>query len=216
MMEIHRTGDGSQTLLSPTGVAYHSLSGAVGEAMHVFLGAGLEEALRGLAGKGQVSVLEVGLGTGLNCLLTCRHGAGVRYTALERYPVPERAWGGMEYAADPLFEAIHRAPWGEWTPVSSSMELRKIETDLTAAELSTGEYDVIYMDAFAPDDQPEMWTEEVFRKLFAATAPGGVLVTYCAKGEVKRALRAAGYTVRRLPGAMGKRHMLRARKMIND
>ncbi|MDR2885746.1 MAG: tRNA (5-methylaminomethyl-2-thiouridine)(34)-methyltransferase MnmD [Rikenellaceae bacterium] len=208
---IEPTGDGSQTLLSPEGRVYHSVAGAVGESMHVFIGMGL----RGREAAGidsPLRVLEVGLGSGLNCLLSARESCPVRYTAVERYPVPEAVWSAMQYAADPVFGAIHRAPWGEWTQVTPAMELLKIEADLTAAELPNGAFDVIYMDAFAPDDQPKLWTVEVFRKLFAATAPGGILVTYCAKGDVKRALRAAGYTVRRLPGALGKRHMLQCIK----
>ncbi len=210
MRGIELTGDGSQTLRHPLfGDAYHSLNGAVGESLHVFIGAGF----RYMAERCDhpVRVLEVGLGTGLNCLLTAREGVAAHYTGLELYPPAEDVWSAMDYAADPFFTAIHRAKWGENVAVAPGFSLRKLLADLVSTQFDTT-FDVVYMDAFAPDTQPEMWSEAVFLKLYAATAPGGVLVTYCAKGEVKRALRAAGYTVERLPGALGKRHMLRAIK----
>jgi tRNA U34 5-methylaminomethyl-2-thiouridine-forming methyltransferase MnmC len=165
-----------------------------------------------------------------------RASVTVDYTAVELHPVPEAVAARLNYTDDPRFEAMHAAPWerigepkaDEPTRIDDRFSLRKIHGDLaeilTSAEKpaaanrpsdSSHGYEVIYYDAFAPDAQPELWTEAIFAQIFEATAPGGVLVTYCSKGDVKRALRAAGFEVERLPGAMGKRHMLRATKNIH-
>lgn len=216
---IERTGDGSQTLLHPLlGDAYHSLNGAVTESLHVFIDAGLRYYVADRnadpAAPGTdtpVRILEVGFGTGLNALLSAQTGIPVHYTGLELYPVPRETWQALDYAADPLFGRLHETLWDTPAAITPWFTLHKRQADLVGTQFETT-FDVVYMDAFAPTTQPELWTPEMFAKLYAATAPGGVLVTYCAKGEVKRALRAAGYSLRRLPGAPGKRHMLRATK----
>ncbi len=213
---IERTGDGTQTLCHPLfGDTYHSVRGAEGESAHVFIRGGLEAWLAAHPGARRVRMFEVGFGSGLNALLTARRaagaGVGVEYHAVELYPVPREVWSAMDYAADPLFTALHEARWDALMQVAPYMRLKKMACDLADAEFGTT-FDVVYMDAFAPDTQPELWTPEVFGRLYAATAPGGMLVTYSAAGGVKRALRAAGYEVHRLPGALGKRHMLRALK----
>ncbi len=210
---IEPTGDGTQTLRHPLfGETYHSVRGAVGESEHVFIDAGLRAAVETIATR-PLRILEIGLGSGLNGLLTARYAiraaVPVDYTAVELYPVEEEVWSAMEYASDPLFGALHRAPWGERVLLTEGFTLKKIAADLAGMSFGTT-FDLLYMDAFAPDTQPQLWSPQVFEKLYACTATGGILVTYCAKGEVKRALRAAGYTVERLPGALGKRHMLRA------
>ncbi|WP_182654780.1 tRNA (5-methylaminomethyl-2-thiouridine)(34)-methyltransferase MnmD [Alistipes indistinctus] len=229
--EIEPTDDGSQTLRHPLfGETYHSVRGAEGEARHVYIDAGFHYILeandrfRAKAGNGAdrktapvatLRIFEMGFGSGLNAWLTARAAAGtgrrVEYVALEHYPVAMGTVQGLGYAADPLFEALHQAPWNEAVPATESFSLKKVAASLLNYRFDTT-FDLVYFDAFAPDAQPELWTREVFAKLFAALHPEGVLVTYSAKGMVKENLRAAGFEVHRLPGALGKHHMLRAVK----
>ena len=223
-MIVESTADGSSTLRSPLhGDTYHSLRGAVGEARHVFIEAGFRN-----AAADPVKVFEMGFGTGLNAWLTleeaARSGCRVDYTAVELHPVPEDIAASLGYTSDPRFMALHRAPWGkwdEWSEPSRGFRLCKLRGDaaeiLAESNILTNlapeaRFDVVYWDAFAPDTQPGLWTEEVFVRILASMTTGGVLTTYSSKGDVRRALQSAGFTVERLPGAMGKRHMLRAIK----
>jgi tRNA U34 5-methylaminomethyl-2-thiouridine-forming methyltransferase MnmC len=214
--DIFLTQDGSHSLYSAQyGVPYHSKYGAIQESMHVFIEAGLHYRLPSLE---QVRVLEMGLGSGLNARLTQRiseqTGKAIHYTALEAFPLDLAAVQQLNYPAqlneDPrAFLALHMAEWEKEVALSPHFTLLKRRGKLEELSLAHT-YDVIFFDAFAPGAQPELWTEAIFAKLFAATAPKGVLVTYCAKGAVKRALKAVGYTVERLPGPPGKREMTRA------
>lgn len=230
--EIEITDDGSPTLRSAfCGDTYHSVRGAVGEARHVFIEAGFSEALdvtsqqppriagtppRRGEGFPPVRVFEMGFGSGLNAWLTLeeadRAGRQVEYTAVELYPVPEDVAERLHYTSDPGFAAMHRAPWGEWAQVSQGFRLLKLHDDLVRIKFSSV-FDVIYYDAFAPETQPELWTVQIFERIFETMSPGAILVTYSAKGDVRRALQSAGFTVEKLPGALGKRHMLRAKKL---
>jgi tRNA U34 5-methylaminomethyl-2-thiouridine-forming methyltransferase MnmC len=209
--EIETTADGSATLRSPLhGDTYHSLRGAVGEARHVFIDAGFSQTTTD-----SVKIFELGLGTGLNVWLTLlearREGRSVEYTAVELYPVPCEVAARLGYTDDPRFMALHTAPWGEWSEPAEGFRLLKLHADFADTNFTT-KFDVVYWDAFAPGTQPELWTPELFAHIHRAMAPGGVLVTYSSKGDVRRALQAAGFEVERLPGALGKRHMLRAIK----
>ena len=210
--DILSTADGSHTLRHPAGGdTYHSLRGAVGEAEHVFIRAGFEA-----IEAPHVRVFEMGFGSGLNALLTLRRaresGKTVDYRAVELYPVAPETAARLNFSDDTLC-ALHAAPWGVPVPLDDRFRLTKYRMSLAEIELDTL-FDAIYFDAFSPDTQPELWTVEIFRKLHAHTAPGGVLTTYSAKGEVRRALQAAGYAVEKLAGALGKRHMLRAHKRL--
>ncbi|MCL2561922.1 MAG: tRNA (5-methylaminomethyl-2-thiouridine)(34)-methyltransferase MnmD [Rikenellaceae bacterium] len=233
---IETTDDGSQTLRHPiAGETYHSTHGAAAEAEHVFVRAGFGAWLLGGCdggdgsdgGRGRhVRVLEIGFGSGLNALLTLRVAeraeCTVMYTAVELYPVSRATVGRMTLAADADFLRLHDAVWDEPVAITDRFVLHKIEGDAVqmpfgefggqSGELLGDRFDVVYFDAFAPDSQPELWTTQVFARLYSAMSDGGVLVTYSAKGDVKRALRAAGFTIERLSGAPGKRHMLRAIK----
>lgn len=213
-----RTKDGSFTLRSEQlGEQYHSLHGAVKESRHVYIEAGLKQA----PGE-RIDVLEVGLGTGLNALLTWIHaeerGLRVRYTALEPFPVstgtlrqtdhatnlgmPDRTHAFIEMmAAEPEVEQF----------VSEAFTFTRSSTSVLDFS-ATAEFDVVYFDAFGPAVQPELWTEDVFRRMHCALRPGGSLVTYCAKGSVRRAMIAAGFSVERLKAMWGKREMFRGRK----
>ncbi len=215
------TQDGSHSVVAHRfGVSYHSKYGAVRESMHVFIGAGL---LPLLQPGGQLSVLEAGLGTGLNAFMAYLEGekslAEITYEAIEAFPIepafavelnfPEvlQATGQKE-----IFHAMHQLPWGQLFPLGPRFKFRKI---LERFELYRPEkfFDVVFFDAFAPGAQPELWQTEVLAIFHRALRSGGVLVTYCAKGEVKRRLKALGFQVETLPGPPGKREMIRAVKM---
>ncbi len=205
------TGDGSLTLRHPVvGALYRSSHGAVDESRHVFVGQGFR-----CAEHDPVRVLEAGFGSGLNAWLTLleaeRSARRVEYTAVELYPLRPETVSKLGYTDDDRFLGMHRAAWGCSVEITPFFRLEKRNVDLAHAEFG-GPYDVVYFDAFAPDVQPELWSETVFGRIHAAMAVGGVLVTFSAKGTVKRALRAVGFEVVRLAGATGKRHMVRALK----
>lgn len=211
-----RTNDGSFTLRSEQlDEQYHSRHGAVQESQHVFIEAGC----RALPDN-PLHILEVGLGTGLNLLLTwieaLRTGRTIRYTALEPFLLPAETLSAMDHPA-----ALHRpdlshgfltmmtAPAGEWT--APDPLLRMCRSGASVVDWSSDDrFDLVYFDAFGPRVQPGMWSTEVFDNMFAHMRPGGLLVTYCAKGDVRRAMQAAGLVVERLPGPPGKREMIRA------
>lgn len=200
--EIIITDDGSSTLRSPIfGELYHSSRGAVGEAEHVFI--------RFLHDRDRV--LEVGFGSGLNAWLAIQTGLRLTYTTIELYPISIETATKLSYSS-PHFMELHHAPWGVKHKIDERFELLKIEGDLLDISLTADSFDTIFFDAFAPDIVPEMWSTEIFKKLYMALSPSGQLLTYSAKGSVKQALRAARFEIERLPGALGKRHMIRAIK----
>lgn len=211
-----QTADGSFTLDSPAlGEHYHSLHGAVGESRHVYIQQGLRS-----TGKRKLDVLEVGLGTGLNALLTwveCGEAClEVDYCALEPYPVPLdlRLASGHIEAINELgkkdgFEAMMHLPDGEWLQLSDGFRFRTESQKVQELEAEEA-FDLVYFDAFAPAIQPEMWTLDVFQRIYRAMRPGAFLVTYCAKGDVRRAMMQAGLKAERVQGPPGKYKMLRA------
>lgn len=218
---IEKTDDGSATLFVPElNEHYHSTKGARTESQHIFIDMGLK-ASSAISPR----ILEIGFGTGLNAWLTLeeaeRSGRNVHYTGLERYPLEWEMVEPLGYvgkkdeptAAD-LFRQVHTSLWEEDILLTSHFTLRKVQVDVHRfCELSPECADVIYFDAFAPEKQPEMWTEELFRHLYVLLNEGGILTTYCAKGMVRRMLQAAGFIVERLPGPPGgKREILRAWK----
>lgn len=217
--ELIPTTDGSHTVAIPDmQVTYHSHHGAIRESLHVFIGAGLLPALE-LFPK-EIAILEMGWGTGLNGLLTCQHMASlpaiVHYHTLEQFPLEPEITAALNYCEQlnapelqPVFEQMHAASWNEEVHITEKFYLQKIRTGLLSFR-PMRLYNLIYFDAFAPTAQPELWTQEVFEKLFSALVPGGILVTYCSKGVVRRAMQAAGFTVEKLAGPPGKREMVRA------
>lgn len=218
--DILLSDDGSYTLRHPVlGDSYHSTRGAVGESEHVFIRAGFD-----FIEKPHIRVFEMGFGSGLNALQTLKRahetGKTVDYHTAELYPVAFEIIEKLNYLTsdDPIYDAylrMHRSPWGVPLEIDERFRLTKLEKSLAEIEFDTI-FDVIYFDAFAPDTQPELWTTEIFGKLYEHTAEEGILVTYSVKGTVKEALRSGGYEVKRLPGALGKRHMLRAKKVPMD
>lgn len=217
MQRLIVTSDGSHTIYIPgLDEHYHSVHGAIQESEHVFINAGL----RSCAGD-SLKILEIGFGTGLNALLTAleteKSRRKIMYTSIEKYPLDIDMLNSLNYGkilgeeSRRLFMDIHAAPWGDRIRITDHFTLEKTEGDLTEMEIPDS-YDLVYFDAFGPGKQPEMWTRDVFSKISAATLPGAVFVTYSAKGDVKRNLRATGFEVRLLPGPPGKRQIIRAVK----
>lgn len=219
---IITTKDGSHTIqVEGSGLTYHSIHGAIGESMHVFISAGLNHYLE-LQKPKAISIFEMGFGTGLNAFLSLlesqKKNIFIRYTAVETHPLSENEYSALNYAeasGDPLstalFHQLHLSEWNSEIPVNSFFSLEKINAPLQSF-IPARSYDIIYFDAFAPGAQPELWTEDIFKKMFSLLNPGGILVTYCSKGDVRRAMQAAGFSVQKIPGPRGKREMLRATK----
>jgi len=214
-VELKISADGSHTLFVPElDEHYHSVNGAHDESMHVFIRPALQ-----YCRKQEVSILEIGLGTGLNAFLSYlnQEDKTIHYHALEKYPISEEFCQQLNYAnnteAKDIFERLHLLPWNTDQALTPSFSLLKDEVDLTNIQF-TRHYDVVYFDAFAPDVQPEMWSQEIFQKIYDAMSPDGILTTYCAKGVVRRTMQACGFTVERLEGPKGKREMLRAIKKV--
>ncbi|HMR90759.1 MAG TPA: tRNA (5-methylaminomethyl-2-thiouridine)(34)-methyltransferase MnmD [Chitinophagaceae bacterium] len=216
------TKDGSSTVHIPgMDVTYHSHHGAIQESQHVFIQAGLiHSGIFDYIGVHQV--LEIGFGTGLNALLTLieadKHKNRIYYTAIEPFPLTQNEAGQLNYCEQlrlpeyqPRFARMHECGWNEMYEISEFFRLTKINSKL-ADYVADDLFSVIYFDAFAPAAQPELWTKEVFEKMYALLLPGGILVTYCSKGDVRRAMQAAGFAVEKIPGPPGKREMVRAVK----
>lgn len=221
MRQLITTSDGSHTLFVPElGEHYHSVHGAVQESMHVFIKHGLEAIA---AGDGPLHIFEMGLGTGLNLLLTALQPLErpVHYVSVEAYPVSTEEAASLNYGnlfvdhpeAATLLKTIHTLPWNKPKELKPNFTLHKIHAKLAEIAWPTlPHFNLVYFDAFAPDAQPGLWTEEVFQAIYNQLAPGGLLVTYCAKGSVRRALKSAGFSIEKLPGPPGKREMTRATK----
>jgi tRNA U34 5-methylaminomethyl-2-thiouridine-forming methyltransferase MnmC len=218
---IRTTADRSHTLLRPDiDETYHSNQGALEEALHVYIRNGLHAAA---SARRDLRVLEIGFGTGLNALLTLLERRmspdSTAYVSVEPHPLPRDLVARLNYPelipsfdAQNLFFALHDAPWNSVVTVLNGFRLRKIRGRVQHAELG-GPFDLVYYDAFAPDKQTEMWAKEVFEKIHGVMNDVGMLVTYCAKGEVKRTLKSVGFEVETLPGFGGKREMTRAWKV---
>lgn len=214
-MIIIDSQDGSHSLrVSPDGPAYHSVFGAVTESKHIFINNGFLK-----SDFETDKILEIGLGTALNAFLTLEEAMNKRkkvfYTAIEKFPVPEEIFTQLNYADNSpykeYFLKIHYALSNTPTPITDYFTILKLNIDLKDF-IPNDNYTLIYFDAFAPEDQPEMWTNDVFEKIYSNTVKGGKLLTYCSKGIVKQALRDAGFVVKRFQGPPGKHHAVMAVK----
>ena len=222
-LEIRQTKDGSNTLFVPElNEHYHSVHGALQESQHVFIKHGLEHVM---SYKKDIKILEIGFGTGLNAILTYPFAlakkAFIQYDTLEKFPLQQEVVHQLQFdkvilnpELHDVFLQMHQSPWNEPVDMIPYFTLQKMHETLEEFVAPQSYYDLIYFDAFAPEKQPELWSEEMFVKLYNATRPGGVLVTYCAKGSFKRSLKAAGFEVEALPGPPGKREMTRGVKPI--
>jgi len=220
---IRITEDGSTTIeLIGKNENFHSTHGAIQESEHIFIQNGL---LQKAKEQSSISIFEMGLGTGLNALLTkltsSKNNLKIDYFSIEAYPVEMELAEKLNYSerlelkgkeANYLMN-LHTADWAKKTELFPDFQFEKRNIKLEAVELPENTFDLVYFDAFNPDLQPELWTEEVFLKIYLAMKPKGILMTYSAKGKVKRALKAAGFVLNALPGPIGKREITQAIKI---
>ena len=221
LIQIVECDDGSHTLYrKDLDEHYHSTFGAVSESKHIFIDAGFKYLSRNLS---EINILEVGFGTGLNAFLTLleveKNDIKVHYTGVETIKLTEEVISKLNYAgfignenSATHFYSIHQCSWEEKVEIISAFSLIKIESKIEDVEIEKNHFDLVYFDAFAPDVQAELWTKDVFLKIYNAMKPAGVLVTYSCKGDVKRALKSVGFRIEKLPGPKGKREFLRAYK----
>lgn len=221
MLTLVTTADGSSTIFnSAVGEHYHSKHGALQESRHVFLHSGLEFHLTRSRLR-EVSILEVGLGTGLNFLLTAdyctQHEIRLSYTGVEAYPLPPQmitATGYEQYVSESVWNQFldqYELSINQEASLNQFCKLRTVHCKLEDFETDQG-YDVLYFDAFAAIHQPEMWSDAALRHITRFLKPGGVFVTYAITGNLKRSMKALGFEIEKAPGAPGKREMLRAVK----
>lgn len=212
------TGDGSHSLRHETlNEHYHSQHGAAQESAHVFLKSAFDEIQ-----KEQLSILEFGFGTGLNALLTLQRAEKtntfVQYTSLEKFPLAEKVWQQLNYpvfcsAEESLFHALHLTEWKGMHRITPYFQLRKTMVGFEDYASEKEAYDIIYFDAFAPTHHPEAWSKSVLKACFTSLKIGGIWVSYCAQGAVRRRLQEVGFVVEKIQGPPGKREMLRGRKL---
>ena len=219
--EIILTKDGSPTIYLPDlNEHYHSTHGAIQEAKHVFILNGLNEFIN----QEKITIIEIGFGSGLNALLTAiscieSNKGTIHYTGIEAFPLTEHEQSKMNYAEllsfPPSIEIqkkIKQSPWNEDHEIHSRFELIKIKSKIEEIDLPSDHFDIVFYDAFGPSAQASMWTIELFAKLFNSLKENGLFVTYCAKGQVKRDLKAVGFSIESRPGPPGKREMTLAWK----
>ncbi len=221
--KIILTRDGSSSLeLLDVKEQYHSTFGAIQEARFVYIQNGLNHVFSKWLKIKNLSVLEMGFGTGLNAFLTflyaVKNDIKVNYAAIEAYPLKADEVKQLNYVARlqakkyaTVFADFHKVKQGIVTRINPNYDLT-LHLDLLEDYKPTGQYHLIYFDAFGPAIQPELWTETVFKKMYNSLLPQGVLVTYSAKGQVRRNMQKVGFKVERLDGPSGKREMLRATK----
>jgi tRNA U34 5-methylaminomethyl-2-thiouridine-forming methyltransferase MnmC len=214
------TADGSTTLFVPgLNEHYHSTFGAVQEAKHIFMDAGLGS----FAENPEVDILEIGFGTGLNAFLTMteagKSGKEIRYVSIEAFPLDETIYTKLNYPEvtgfpeyRSVFLRMHSSPWNKPVQITEYFRLEKIHAQVETSFFVHEMADLVFFDAFGPDVQPELWKEAIFSKLFESLKPGGILVTYSVKGIVRRAMMQAGFKVEKLPGPTGKREITKAWK----
>lgn len=218
--KIITTGDGSTTIqIEDWDEQYHSKHGAVQEAYHVFIKNGLS-----FFSNQKLAILEIGFGTGLNAFITflesSKANLTINYYGVEAFPVSTEELKQLNYIEtlnaetfEKEFRLMHECDWEVFNSISKNFHLKKQQKQFKHIN-DEDLFNLIYFDAFGARVQPELWTAEIFQKMYSALKPNGILVTYAAKGSVRRAMQAVGFSVERLPGPPGKREMLRATKLI--
>ncbi|WP_299004233.1 tRNA (5-methylaminomethyl-2-thiouridine)(34)-methyltransferase MnmD [uncultured Shewanella sp.] len=223
-IKVQLTKDGSHTLFNTAlDDSYHAHNGAISESQHVYIEAGfaaLEKHFK------QVNILELGFGSGMNAILTLQSALAttgkierpIYYTSIEAYPLSIEIISQLNYKDQlstelaHLFHMLHRASWNCDVEIIPGFTLHKVHGKLQDFQTSKDDFNLIYYDAFAPSKQPELWTQNNFDKIIKLMEKEGMLVSYCANGQFKRNLKAAGFTVKAYPGALGRREMTRAWK----
>lgn len=223
-VELLLTKDGSHTLMSKRfGDSYHAHNGAISESEHVYIEAGFKQLDDNFE---QANILELGFGSGMNALLTLKAALlktgkverPIHFTTIEAYPLADDLISELNYTQDmsgeltAFFRALHGAPWGEDIEIFPGFTLHKFYGKLADFKTRDDSFNLVYYDAFSPSKQPELWEQGNFERLYPMLMDGAMLVTYCANGQFKRNLKAAGFTVKRYPGALGRREMTRAWK----
>lgn len=223
--KIITTNDGSTSIqIVEWDEQYHSKHGAIQEAKHVFIKSGLSHFLKlyPLGNKDLISILEIGFGTGLNAFITLleaeKKDLTINYKGIEAFPVSEEEIKQLNYVSvlnaenkQSLFSKMHNLPWEEELSITPFFKLEKLKKQFSEIK-KTNAFDLIYFDAFGPRVQPELWTESLFAIMYEALKNNGILVTYCAQGNARRAMQKVGFNVEKIQGPPGKRHMLRAIK----
>jgi tRNA U34 5-methylaminomethyl-2-thiouridine-forming methyltransferase MnmC len=217
MHELVITKDGSHSIyVHELDEHYHSVHGAITESRHVFIEAGLKQFMNR-----QIRILEMGFGTGLNALLTLAEAnqsdISIYYTGIEKYPLEKTITESLnfesltDHTVTGMLKLIHDSPWHQEVLIKPGFILKKLQCDMHEMEL-IDEFDLVYFDAFAPEKQPELWTKDLFSKIFLSMKSNSILTTYSSKGMVRRNLEAAGFRVEKIPGPSGKREITRAYK----
>jgi tRNA U34 5-methylaminomethyl-2-thiouridine-forming methyltransferase MnmC len=215
-VQLLQTGDGSHTLYTPQfDEMYHSRHGALTESQHIFISNGLEA----IDSTG-INVFEVGFGTGLNALLSWLYAENkdiqINYHSIELYPIPQEIISQINYpeliGSKEKFQKLHHAEWDKTIQLSSHFSLHKINASIIDFQPALPSMHIVFFDAFSPEKQPEMWTTEIFDKMFKLLASNRILVTYCSKSYVRKNMQQAGFEIKKLQGPHGKRDMVRAKK----
>ncbi|MCE9679953.1 tRNA (5-methylaminomethyl-2-thiouridine)(34)-methyltransferase MnmD [Shewanella sp. AS1] len=222
---VQMTKDGSHTLMSSLfDDSYHAHNGAMSESEHVYI----ESGLQALSPEFKlVRILELGFGSGMNAILTLKQALAetakievpIHYTSIEAYPVPWDVIVQLNYKQQlspvlaSLFDQLHLAPWDTDVEIIPGFVLHKVHGKLADYQGADNSVNLVYYDGFAPSKQPELWTQDNFDRLYPMMMNQGMLVSYCANGQFKRNLKAAGFSVKAHPGALGRREMTRAWKM---
>ena len=218
--ELILTADGSKTIYIPEmDENYHSTNGALQEALHVFI----QNGIRTFNPKGEITVFEMGFGTGLNALLTLVDAVNstrkINYIGIEAYPVELELIKEINYESlvneqfTESFSSMHSLPWEQKHIIHPNFTFQKIHAKIQNYQTLNSSVDIIFFDAFGPKVQQEVWTIDVLKKMYDMLKPNGILVTYCAMGQMKRDLKSLGFKVEGLPGPPGKREMTRAVKL---
>ena len=218
--QLIQTADGSHTLfVEAANEHYHSVHGAIAESMHVYIQSGFDLIANNFE---EINILEIGFGTGLNALLTYfqnqKYAKRINYTSIEAYPLEKNIYSKLnyqeflDYPEKDILLKMHTCQWDEPVHFSEHFTLLKVFTSLENFEPEKEKYHLIYFDAFAPQIQQELWTKEIFEKCFSSLKKKGLLMTYSAKGEVKRNLKYAGFRIENIPGPIGKREITRGIK----
>lgn len=221
-LQLKTTADGSSTIFNyELDEHYHSVHGALKESLHVYIENGLNYFLNKYPDYKMIDILEIGWGTGLNCILSILYNNSlnqtIKYSGIEPYPLSREIIENLDFKFNKeqikLFNKIHQFNWDISHNVNSNFQITKYLLDFNTFNFFNT-YDIVYFDAFAPRKQPSIWTTDIFKIIYTNLNINGILVTYCAKGQVRRDLESVGFNVERLIGPPGKREMIRATKIL--